>query len=75
MTSKKTSISNEEIYTWSKSHASLRKWRLSSFKSIGGAVEIELAPLTVLVGANSAGKSSLIQSILLIQEYNLLIIN
>ncbi len=68
MTSKQTSSSNEEIYAWSKSHASLRKWRLSSFKSIGGAVEVELAPLTVLVGANSAGKSSLIQSILLMAQ-------
>lgn len=68
MTSTNFSNSNKEIYAWSKSHASIRKWRLSSFKSIGGAVEIELAPLTVLVGANSAGKSSLIQSILLMAQ-------
>ena len=58
----------QDSFAWSKHHASLRKWRLSSFKSIGGAVEIELAPLTVLVGANSAGKSSLIQSILLMAQ-------
>jgi hypothetical protein len=35
-----------------------------NFKSIAIA-DLELAPLTVLVGANSAGKSSLLQSILL----------
>ena len=39
-------------------------WRLRNFKSIAAA-DLELAPLTVLVGANSTGKSSLIQSMLL----------
>jgi predicted ATPase len=41
----------------------LRSWRLSNFKSVQDA-EVSLSPLTLLVGANSAGKSSLIQSIL-----------
>jgi energy-coupling factor transporter ATP-binding protein EcfA2 len=45
----------------------LKKWRIRNFKSIKNA-EIELAPLTVLVGANSAGKSSLLQSILLMAQ-------
>jgi predicted ATPase len=45
----------------------LKKWRIRNFKSIKSA-EIELAPLTVLVGANSAGKSSLLQSILLMAQ-------
>ena len=45
----------------------LKKWRILNFKSIKSA-EIELAPLTVLVGANSAGKSSLLQSILLMAQ-------
>jgi energy-coupling factor transporter ATP-binding protein EcfA2 len=45
----------------------LKKWRIRNFKSIKLA-EIELAPLTVLVGANSAGKSSLLQSILLMAQ-------
>ena len=58
----------EENYAWSRSHSSLRKWRLGSFKSINEASEVDLAPLTVIVGANSAGKSSLIQSILLMAQ-------
>ena len=45
----------------------LKKWRIRNFKSVKSA-EIELAPLTVLVGANSAGKSSLLQSILLMAQ-------
>ncbi|GAA4402376.1 hypothetical protein GCM10023153_31440 [Ornithinibacter aureus] len=41
---------------------SLRSWRLRNFKSVANA-EVHLAPLTVVVGANSAGKSTLLQSI------------
>lgn len=40
----------------------LRRWRLQNFKSVRNA-EVEFRPLTVLVGANSAGKSTLLQSI------------
>ncbi|GAB3602515.1 AAA family ATPase [Microbacterium aureliae] len=40
----------------------LRRWRLQNFKSVRNA-EVELRPLTVIVGANSAGKSTLLQSI------------
>lgn len=43
----------------------LKSWGLSWFKSVQHST-VELAPLTVLVGKNSAGKSSLIQSILLL---------
>lgn len=45
----------------------IRRWRLGNFKSVEEA-DLELAPLTVLVGANSSGKSSLLQSILLISQ-------
>lgn len=41
---------------------SLRRWRLQNFKSVRNAV-VDLRPLTVVVGANSAGKSTLLQSI------------
>lgn len=41
----------------------LQQWRLRNFKSVREAT-IDFAPLTVLVGPNSSGKSSLIQSIL-----------
>ena len=57
-----------QSYNWHERRASLRRWRISSFKSVKNPVEIELAPLTVVVGANSAGKSSLIQSILLVAQ-------
>ncbi|WP_283605277.1 AAA family ATPase [Mycolicibacterium poriferae] len=40
----------------------LRRWRLQNFKSVRSA-EVELRPLTVVVGANSAGKSTLLQSV------------
>lgn len=40
----------------------LRSWRLRNFKSVKDTA-VELAPLTVVVGANSAGKSTLLQSI------------
>lgn len=43
----------------------LKSWGLSWFKSVQHSA-VKLAPLTVLVGKNSAGKSSLIQSILLL---------
>jgi predicted ATPase len=42
----------------------LRSWTVEGFKSIVSAT-VELRPLTIVVGANSSGKSSLLQSILL----------
>ena len=41
--------------------------QLSNFKAVKEQI-IDLSPLTVIVGANSAGKSSLIQSILLMSQ-------
>lgn len=43
----------------------LASWRLSKFKSVTKEIELSLAPLTLFTGANSAGKSTIIQSILL----------
>lgn len=45
----------------------LRCWRVRNFKSVADA-RIDLFPLTVMVGANSSGKSSLLQSILLVVQ-------
>ncbi len=45
----------------------IRRWKLANFKSVEEA-DLELAPLTVLVGANSSGKSTLLQSMLLIAQ-------
>jgi type I restriction-modification system DNA methylase subunit len=41
---------------------------LSNFKAFGRPTNIPLAPLTLLYGANSAGKSSIIQALLLLQQ-------
>jgi len=46
----------------------LTEIRLQSFKSVKNQVEVPLKPLTLIYGRNSAGKSSLIQSILLMKQ-------
>jgi predicted ATPase len=46
----------------------IREWRMSQFKSVGPSQRLEFRPLTVLAGANSSGKSSVIQSMLLISQ-------
>jgi energy-coupling factor transporter ATP-binding protein EcfA2 len=55
----------ETNYKWLEKIPSLRRWRIASFKSVKNQVDVDLAPLTIVVGANSSGKSTLIQSILL----------
>jgi len=46
----------------------LTSWTVGNFKSIGEELILPLSPITALVGANSSGKSSIIQSILLIKQ-------
>ena len=46
----------------------LSRWRLHNFKSFHNRSEIELKPLTLICGINSSGKSSFLQSILLIKQ-------
>ena len=43
----------------------LTKWTVQNFKSIYEKTSLELAPLTIFAGANSSGKSTIIQSLLL----------
>jgi predicted ATPase len=43
----------------------IRKWKLTNFKSVSKRTELKFEPLTVFAGANSSGKSTIIQSILL----------
>jgi Uncharacterized conserved protein len=43
----------------------IKKWSVENFKSVNKKVSLELAPLTIFAGANSSGKSTIIQSILL----------
>lgn len=46
----------------------ITEWTISSFKSIGDKTTISLAPLTIFCGVNSSGKSTVIQSMLLISQ-------
>lgn len=46
----------------------ITKWKVFNFKSIKKETELDFKPLTILAGANSSGKSTLIQSILLIAQ-------
>ena len=46
----------------------LTKWKIFNFKSIREETELDLAPLTIFAGANSSGKSTFIQSILLVAQ-------
>ncbi|SFU32074.1 AAA family ATPase [Pseudoduganella namucuonensis] len=43
----------------------INKWTISNFKSIQQETALEFSPLTLFVGQNSSGKSTLIQSILM----------
>jgi predicted ATPase len=45
----------------------LKSWGLTNFKSISNA-DLELKPLTIICGPNSSGKSSFLQSILLLAQ-------
>lgn len=46
----------------------LLEWRLRNFKSVTQETALPLAPLTIFTGANSAGKSTILQSILLTSQ-------
>lgn len=43
-------------------------WRLSNFKSVREPIEVKLAPLTFITGANSSGKSTLLQSMMMMAQ-------
>jgi len=46
----------------------LKSWSIENFKPIVDSGELKLAPVTVFAGLNSSGKSSLLQSILMISQ-------
>ena len=46
----------------------LREYRLTNFKAFGETVTIPVRPLTLIFGANSSGKSSIFQSLLLLKQ-------
>lgn len=47
--------------------AKVTQWGVSDFKALSG-VDLPLPPLTILSGANSSGKSSILQSLLLLGQ-------
>lgn len=46
----------------------ITKWKVFNFKSVRKETELEFAPLTIFSGANSSGKSTFLQSILLVAQ-------
>lgn len=46
----------------------ITKWTVSNFKSIVRETTLDLAPLTIFAGPNSSGKSTILQSFLLIAQ-------
>ncbi len=46
----------------------IREWKIGNFKSIRETQTIDLGKMTVVTGVNSSGKSSLIQSILMVAQ-------
>jgi predicted ATPase len=46
----------------------IKTWTLENFKSVADKITLDMAPLTIFAGANSSGKSTVIQSILLIAQ-------
>ena len=46
----------------------LREYRLTNFKAFGETVAIPIRPLTLIFGANSSGKSSIFQPLLLLKQ-------
>ena len=46
----------------------ITKWKVFNFKSIREETELDLGRLTIFAGANSSGKSTFIQSILLVAQ-------
>lgn len=44
----------------------IKHWRLHNFKSVRAQTELEFAPITLFAGANSSGKSTMIQAILML---------
>ncbi len=46
----------------------ITNWTVANFKSIVKETSLDLAPLTVLAGPNSSGKSTVLQSLLLVSQ-------
>lgn len=49
-------------------HLTIKRIAIAGYKSIGTQCSIKLKPLTILAGANSSGKSSIFQPLLLLKQ-------
>lgn len=63
--SKKASVSNQQSVAV---ESSISRITVSGYKSIYDEQSIEIRPLTILAGANSSGKSSMMQPLLLLKQ-------
>jgi AAA ATPase domain/Protein of unknown function (DUF3696) len=54
--------------SWGRQAPMLTRVQLENFKGFGKLTSIPLAPLTLIYGQNSAGKSSIIQALLLLKQ-------
>ncbi len=46
----------------------LKEWEIGNFKAISKNIKLNMCPLTVFAGINSSGKSTVLQSILLVSQ-------
>ncbi|NEO85062.1 MAG: AAA family ATPase [Spirulina sp. SIO3F2] len=46
----------------------LQRYKISNFKAFGGLATIPIKPITLLYGKNSSGKSSILQSLVLLKQ-------
>src|SRR6266481_4111323 len=53
---------------WEEEPLAITEIRVAGFKSVTQEQTIELRPLTILAGANSSGKSSMMQPLLLLKQ-------
>jgi len=58
----------EQVLTMAEEQNVLSRIAVRGFKSIGNEQAIDIRPLTILAGANSSGKSSLLQPVLLLKQ-------
>ena len=49
-------------------HTGITRITVAGFKSIAEEQSVEIRPLTILAGANSSGKSSIMQPLLLLKQ-------
>jgi hypothetical protein len=59
---------NDTLQLGAQAEQRIRRIAVAGYKSIGEEQSIDIAPLTVLAGANSSGKSSMLQPLLLLRQ-------